>query len=127
MQPAPPATPPAAPPQQKLLPGFLIGAAILVVLIGAGALLIVVSRLGLLGGEDLDVAKVQAGVLQILSDPASGYGANSVTEVSCNDGRNPRATKGTSFTCNVTVNGAKRHVNVLVSDNQGTYEVDRPR
>lgn len=125
-QPAPAATPGPAP-RKKLVPGLLIGAGILVVLIGAAVLLSVVSRLGLLGDKVLDVSKVQAGVLQVLSDPASGYGANVVTEVSCNNGRNPPAAKGNSFTCDVTVNGAKRRVTVLVSDDHGTYEVDRPR
>jgi Domain of unknown function (DUF4333) len=83
--------------------------------------------LGLAGGKVLDVDKVQHGVLQTLSDPAGGYGANTVTDVSCNNGRNPRADRGTTFTCDVVVNGAERHVTVVVSDDNGTYEIDRPR
>jgi hypothetical protein len=79
------------------------------------------------GGTELDVTKVQAGVAQTLSDPVNGYGANTVSEVSCNGGRNPSAAKGTEFTCDATVNGARRHVSVLVSDDNGTYEVDGPR
>ncbi len=107
---------------------MLIGVGIAVVAIEAVVLLGGLSRLGHLGGgTQLDVAKVQAGVQQILSDPASGYGANTVTWVSCNGGRNPSAAKATSFTCAVTVNGVQRHVNVVVADDHGTYEVDRPR
>ena len=86
-----------------------------------------VSELGFTGGKVLDVTKVQAGVLQTLSDPASGYGANTVTDVSCNHGRNPSAERGATFTCDVTVNGAPRHVTIVVSDDNGTYEIDRPR
>jgi hypothetical protein len=86
-----------------------------------------ISDMGVGGSTVLDVSKVQAGVLQTLSDPASGYGANTVTGVSCNGGRNPSARKGTTFVCNATVNGAQRHVSVFVSDDSGTYEIDRPR
>jgi hypothetical protein len=86
-----------------------------------------ISDLGITGGTVLDVTKVQTGVLQTLSEPASGYGANTVRDVSCNRGRNPSAAKGTTFVCDVTVNGALRHVSVFVSDDKGTYEIDRPR
>lgn len=131
--PAPPARPPVNQHQGDAAAGkrrirrLLLGAGILVVLAELAVLLGGVSRLNSGGAKVLDVAKVQAGVVQILSDPASGYGANTVTGVSCNDGRNPSARKGTTFTCAVTVNGAERHVWVLVSDDDGTYEVDRPR
>lgn len=97
------------------------------VLIAATVVLGSIFRLGITGGTALDVTKVQAGVLQILSDPASGYGANTVTDVSCNNGHNPSAAKGTTFTCDATVNGAARHVTVVVSDDHGTYEIDGPR
>lgn len=96
-------------------------------LVVAAVVLGAVALLGVGGGKVLDVAKVQSGVLRILSDPASGYGANNVTNVSCNNGRDPNATKGTTFTCNLTVNGARRQVTVVVSDDNGTYEVGRPR
>lgn len=86
-----------------------------------------VAKLGIGGGAVLDVAKVQTGVSQTLSDPASGYGANTVTDVSCNGGRNPSADNGTTFTCDANVNGTQRHVTVVVSDASGTYEIDGPR
>ncbi|SRX91913.1 hypothetical protein MSP7336_00134 [Mycobacterium shimoidei] len=107
--------------------GLLVGAGVALVLVMAVVLLSGVVPLGVGGGKVLDVAKVQVGVLRILSDPASGYGANTVTNVSCNDGRNPNAAKGTTFTCRLTVNGAQREVTVVVSDDDGTYEVGRPR
>lgn len=107
---------------------MLIGAAVAAALVVIAAFVVSgVSRPGAAGGKVLDVSKVQAGVLQILSDPASGYGANTVTEVSCNNGRNPSAAKGATFTCDVTVNGAERQVTVVVSDDSGTYEIGRPR
>lgn len=122
----PPRPPPPAPPVQGTSTRpILIGAAAVAVLLVVGGLL--VSRLGLAAGKVLDVSKVQAGVLQILSDPASGYGANTVSEVSCNNGRNPSAAKGATFTCDVTINGAERQVAVVVSDDNGTYEIGRPR
>ncbi len=113
--------------RKRLLPWLLVGAGGVAVLIGTAVLLGNVSKLGITGGTVLDVTKVQAGVLQTLSDPASGYGANTVTDVSCNNGRNPSADKGTTFTCDATVNGAQRHVTVVVSDDNGTYEIDGPR
>jgi Domain of unknown function (DUF4333) len=113
--------------RKKRIPWLLVGAGGLAVLIGAAVLLGNISKLGIAGGTVLDVAKVQAGVLQTLSDPASGYGANTVTDVSCNNGHNPSADKGTTFTCDATVNGTPRHVTVVVSDDIGTYEIDGPR
>jgi hypothetical protein len=98
----------------------------LAVLIAAAVILVGVTRLGATGGKVLDVAKVQAGVLQTLSDPAGGYGANTVTDVSCNNGHNPSANKGTTFNCDAIVNGAQSHVTVVVSDDNGTYEIGSP-
>lgn len=113
--------------QPKIKPWLLVGIGAVALLIGTSVLLGSISKLSATGGKFLDVAKVQAGVLQTLADPASGYGANTVTEVSCNNGRNPSAKRGTTFTCDATVNGAPRHVTVVVSDDNGTYEVDGPR
>jgi len=132
-RPAPPApaatphTPPAPQQRQRLTRQLLIGAGTVAVLIAAAVIVVGVTRLGATGGKVLDVAKVQIGVLQTLSDPAGGYGANTVTDVSCNNGHNPSANKGTTFTCDATVNGAQRHVTVVVSDDNGTYEIDAPR
>nr|WP_234712778.1 DUF4333 domain-containing protein [Mycolicibacterium komanii] len=79
------------------------------------------------GGTVLDVRKAEAGVVQILSDPINGYGANRVTAVRCNGGEDPEVGKGNAFACDVTVNGASRQVRVVFRDEAGTYEVDGPR
>jgi hypothetical protein len=112
---------------KKLLPWLLLSVAGVALLIAVVVLISNVARFGISGGDELDVTKVENGVLQTLSDPASGYGANTVADVSCNGGRNPSARQGTTFTCDATVNGTARHVNVLVSDDRGTYEIDGPR
>lgn len=75
----------------------------------------------------LDIRQAEAGVQQILSDPIYGYGANDVTSVHCNDGRSPVVEQGHGFTCQVTISGARRGVEVVFSDNAGTYEVGGPR
>ena len=118
--PPPPAATPQNPPatqkhtdtaaRRRLTRRLVIGAGTVAVLIAAAVPLSSVSKLGATGGKVLDVTKVQVGVLQTLSDPASGYGAN----------------KGTTFTCDAIVNGAQRHVTVVVSDDNRTYEIDGP-
>lgn len=113
--------------RRSIVPWLLGGAGGLALLVGIAVLVTNIPKLGTTGGTVLDVTKVQAGVLQTLSDPAGGYGANSVIDVSCNNGRNPSAAKGTTFTCDALVNGAQRHVAVIVSDDAGTYEIDGPR
>ncbi len=110
-----------------LMPWLLVGLGAVAALIAVAVLLSNFSNLGITGGTVLDVRQVQNGVLQTLSDPAGGYGANAVTDVSCNGGRNPSARQGTTFTCDATINGASRQVAVVVSDDKGTYEIDRPR
>ncbi|MGZ8776952.1 MAG: DUF4333 domain-containing protein [Mycobacterium sp.] len=127
-QPAPP-QPPASPPpaKQSRLP-MLAGAAVAVVVIGAVALIGGLWVTGFFGsGTVLDVGQAEAGVTQILSDPINGYGANDVSAVKCNDGKNPEVEVGQGFTCDVTINGAKRKVQVVFRDDVGTYEVDGPR
>lgn len=79
------------------------------------------------GGSMLDVRQAEAGVKQILSDPINGYGANDVSAVKCNNGENPTIEAGKGFSCDVTINGAKRKVQVVFRDDAGTYEVDGPR
>lgn len=55
-----------------------------------------------------------------------GYGATSVSDVECNNGEDPEIKKGGTFTCDV-VDGRKRTVLVVFQDDNGAYEVDRPR
>jgi hypothetical protein len=100
----------------------------LVVALAAAVVIAVgLSKLDLFGGRHLDVRKTEAAVRQILTNPTYGYGVENVGNISCNDGENPSVRKGGTFTCVVAVNGTKRHVTVLITDDNGTYEVDRPR
>ena len=75
----------------------------------------------------LDVNKAQSGVQQILSDETNGYGAKNVKDVKCNHGQNPTVKKGATFDCDVSIDGAQKHVTVTFQDNKGTYEVGRPQ
>lgn len=75
----------------------------------------------------LDVDKAQEGVQQILTDETNGYGAKNVKDVTCNGGEDPTVKKGSSFECNVSIDGASRRVTVTFQDNAGTYEVGRPQ
>ncbi len=116
-----------APPKPARGP-MIAGAIVAIVVIGGLALLGGLWFSGSLGsGTVLDVARAEAGVKQILSDPINGYGANEVSAVRCNGGKNPKVEKGEGFTCDVTINGAKRKVQVVFRDDAGTFEVDGPR
>lgn len=75
----------------------------------------------------LDVNSVQAGVLQILTDPASGYGASNVNNVLCNGGENPVVKTGQTFDCTAKVSGVDRTITVTFLDNSGTYGVGAPQ
>ncbi|MGE5694622.1 MAG: DUF4333 domain-containing protein [Candidatus Sericytochromatia bacterium] len=125
----PPMPPPSAAQPRKPPNGWPLIIALLVgVLL---ALVVVVVAVLVLAGtanrKELNVAKAEAGVRQILFDSTLGYGVGGVTEVKCNGGDNPVVKKGETFSCDVTVDGAKRRVAVLFIDDNGTYEVDRPR
>ena len=75
----------------------------------------------------LDVGAAQSGVQQILTDESNGYGAKNVKDVKCNDGESPTVKKGGTFDCEVSIDGTKRQVTVTFQDNNGTYEVGRPK
>lgn len=107
---------------------MIAGAIVAVVVIGGLALVGGLWFSGFFGsGTVLDVGHAEAGVKQILGDPINGYGANDVSAVKCNDGKDPKVEQGKGFTCDVTINGAKRKVQVVFRDDAGTYEVDGPR
>jgi hypothetical protein len=105
---------------------LIIGAA-LVVAIEAIALVVVLRFLGASSTKDLDVGQAEAGVAHVLMDPVNGYGANSVSNVRCNDGKNPDAKKGSVFKCQALVNGDQRQITAVIVDDSGTYEIDWPR
>ena len=100
-----------------------------VIAIGAAAvgLMVGLSRFDVLKGKVLDVSKAEAGVQRVLLDREVGYSATNVSDVVCNDGKDPEIKKGASFTCKVVVEGRERNVLVVFQDDNGTYEVDRPR
>jgi Domain of unknown function (DUF4333) len=118
-----------APPARRKGGQLALLIAVGVIAISAAAVLLMVglSRFDLLKGKVLDVAKAEAGVQRILVDPVDGYGATSVSDVVCNNGDDPEIKKGAAFTCEVIVEGRKRQVLVVFQDDNGTYEVDRPR
>lgn len=103
--------------------------------IGGGLLVLVVVVLavllfawpGWLSSKELDVNAAQSGVEQILSDEENGYGAKNVENVVCNGGKNPPVESGGTFTCDVDIDGTKREVTVTFQNDDGTYEVGRPR
>ena len=73
--------------------------------------------------DEFDVRRVQ----QILTDEANGYGAKNVKDVKCNNGQSPTVKKGDTFNCEVSIDGTKRQVTVTFQDDNGTYEVGRPK
>jgi Domain of unknown function (DUF4333) len=133
---APQYTPPQYPPQYAPPPPsrpghstrwLLIGGAVLVGAIAAAVVAVALLWFGAFGGHVLNVSKAEQAVKQVITDPVTGYGVAGVTDVKCNNGRNPAAKKGAGFTCEVTVAGKKHQVRAVFIDDNGTYEVDRPR
>jgi hypothetical protein len=106
---------------------LLIAVGVIAISAGVVGIVFGLSRFDVLKGKALNVSKTEAGVARILLDPADGYGVTSVTDVVCNNGDDPQIKKGGTFTCDVVVDGRKRQVLVAFSDDNGTYEVDRPR
>jgi hypothetical protein len=98
-------------------------------------LVVIVAVVGVLGfwkpgffvSTKLDISAAQSGVQQILTDEANGYGAKNVKDVKCNDGQSPTVKKGDTFNCEVSIDGTKRQVTVTFQDDNGTYEVGRPK
>jgi hypothetical protein len=106
---------------------LLIAVGVIAISAGVIGIIFGLSRFDVLQGNVLNVSKAEAGVQRILLDPADGYGVTSVTDVVCNNGDDPEIKKGGTFTCEVIVDGRKRQVLVVFQDDNGTYEVDRPR
>lgn len=138
VRPAPVPAPPPRParPVSRARTGrlLLVGSAVTVVLAGVAAVVLAVLLVRTLGTggaavavTELDVEQAQLGVQRVLTDPINGYGRADVTVVRCNNGVNPTVVAGGSFTCEVDVNGARRQVTAVFTDDTGSYEVDRPR
>lgn len=122
---AKPADAAGAPNQSKRW--LLITGGVLLGVVVALALVLGLLGFGAFNRQELDVNKAQEAVKRVITDPTAGYGVDNVTDVNCNNGDNPSAKKGDTFTCQVTVDGKKRHVTAVFIDDNGTYEVDRPR
>jgi len=105
----------------------VIVAAVLVGAVAAVAVAVGLLAFGAFDRQVVDVAKAQDAIKKVVTDPTTGYGIDNVTDVRCNDGKNPSAKKGDTFTCQVTVDGKKRQLTAVFVDDNGTYEVDRPR
>ena len=105
--------------------GGIIGA--LAAIIVAVVLVLGFWKPGFFVTNKLDVNKAQQGVQQILSDETNGYGAKNVKDVKCNNGQSPTVKKGDTFNCEVSIDGTKRQVTVTFQDDNGTYEVGRPK
>ena len=103
---------------------LLIGAGMAVALVIAG---VAVWQFLFRDTTVINVEQAEAGVREILTDPINGYGANSISALRCNDGKDPSAAKGDSFTCAVEIDGTVRHVYVEFQDDKGTFAVDGPR
>ena len=103
---------------------LLIGAGMAVALVIAG---VTVWQFLFRDTTVINVEQAEAGVREILTDPINGYGANSISALRCNDGKDPSAAKGDSFTCAVEIDGTVRHVYVEFQDDKGTFAVDGPR
>lgn len=78
--------------------------------------------------KQLDVAAVQTGVEQVLtaSTTDNGYDAKNVTDVVCNDGKNPTF-KQRTFDCKVKISGTERTVAVTILDDNGKFGVGAPQ
>ena len=117
-----------APPRRNRGQVALLSAVgVIAITAGAVGLMAGLSRFDVLKGKVLDVSRAEAGVQRVLLDREVGYSATNVSDVECNDGKDPEIKKGASFTCEVVVEGRKRNVLVVFQDDNGTYEVDRPR
>jgi hypothetical protein len=116
-------------------PGAKTGSAKTLAIIGGVLAVIIIAAVGVLGfwvpgffvTTKLDIGAAQSGVQQILTDEANGYGAKNVKDVKCNDGQSPTVKKGDTFNCEVSIDGTKRQVTVTFQDDDGTYEVGRPK
>jgi len=122
----PPGTPAPhrAPPKNVERRQWLIGGAIALAVVAAGVGL---WQFAFRDATVIPVEQAEEGVRQILSDPINGYGANSISALRCNGGKDPSAGKGDSFTCAVEIDGAIRQVYVEFQDDKGTFAVDGPR
>ncbi|OSC21594.1 hypothetical protein B8W69_28265 [Mycobacterium vulneris] len=92
----------------------------------AAGLVIGLSDPDLLLTKKLDVQAAQSEIQRVLTDDVTGYADKNVADVKCNNGENVTIKQGSSFTCQVSVDGASRRVTATFLDNNGNFEVGRP-
>jgi hypothetical protein len=132
----PPAAPYAAPPFGPVPPtgrrrstqsaALLWGGVGLAAVVLAAGLVIGLSDPDLLLTKKLDVQAAQSEIQRVLTDDVTGYADKNVADVKCNNGENVTIKQGSSFTCQVSVDGASRRVTATFLDNNGNFEVGRP-
>lgn len=121
--------PPAPMPPARRGRGWLWAVFALSAVVLSAAAVLLVTRAGpikSLTADKLNIQAAQAGVLDVLTDPTAGYGLARVDDVICNHGVDPTIFKGTTFTCELTINGHKAQATVTFVDDHGTYSVGRP-
>ncbi|GAA1946779.1 DUF4333 domain-containing protein [Amycolatopsis minnesotensis] len=97
---------------------FVIGGAVVLVLVLAGAALLIFNPFK----SVLDQDSLNEGVTAVLHE---SYGEGDVRDVDCPSGES--VSTGTSFTCSVTVAGASKTVSVRVLNDKPEYEVGAPK
>ncbi|GAA5154614.1 hypothetical protein GCM10023321_26740 [Pseudonocardia eucalypti] len=102
------------------VPGWLLAVALAAVVGVVGVLGFV--KPGYFVARVLDQASVQDGVRSILR---TQYHLPGVTDVACPSDQPVQS--GLAFDCTVTLDGRTAAVTVLLKDDQGGYEVSRPR
>lgn len=133
LRPSPTHTPPAPVPsdqseaRKSTRRRILLTAGIVLIVVEAVVIAVGLKHLQTRNTTVLDISRAQLVVAQVVTDPVDGYGAHSVSNVVCNQGRNPEVHQGAGFECIATVDGASRRIAVVFQDNSGTYAIDRPR
>lgn len=110
-----PAEPAKKPKSRK--PVLIAGAAVLVLVLGAG----VAWLLGAFRGDVLAQQSLQDGVVRVLNE---NYGEPDVKNAQCPAGEPAR--NGTTFDCTVTIGGQQKKVTVRVLNDRPEYEVGAP-
>lgn len=104
--------------------GLIIAIVVVVVLAALAAVALFVWP-GFLNKKVFDEKQVAQGVTNVLTgNPPSGYGMSGVSDVTCPSGQ--PVTAGTSFQCDLKVDGQATKVTVVVKDGSGLYEVNPP-
>lgn len=101
------------------------GVGLAAVVLGAG-LVIGLCNPDLVSTKKLDVQAAESEIQRVLTDDITGYGDKNVADVKCNNGENVTIKQGSSFTCQVSVDGTSRRLTATFLDNNGNFDVGRP-